>query len=105
MKRDLTPAQRLWAEVFGLRGIPELDEDKVKALVDGLPGRCPQVVRLRYGFGCRALTMDRVGRRLTRRDGRVGVSREIVRRELKRAIRLLRHPSRRHVWEAARRPG
>jgi DNA-directed RNA polymerase sigma subunit (sigma70/sigma32) len=101
MKRDLTPSQRLWGDLFGLRGIPELNEAKVMALVDALPGRCPQVVRLRYGLGCRPLTMERVGRRLPRKGGGMGVSREIVRRELKRATRLLRHPSRRGSWQEA----
>jgi hypothetical protein len=101
MKQDLTPSQRLWGDLFGLRGIPELDEGQVLALVDGLPGRCPRAVRLRYGLGCRPHTMEKVGRRLPRKGGGVGVSREIVRRELKRATRLLRHPSRRGSWQEA----
>ena len=39
MKQDLTPAQRLWGDLFGLRGIPDVDEARVLALVEGLPGR------------------------------------------------------------------
>ena len=104
MKRaSLTPSQRLWAELFGLLGIPELDEGKVLSIVDSLPAREGLVVRLRFGFGSRPLTLEKVGGRLPRTSGGMGVSREIVRRELERALKRLRHPRRWQAWQDARR--
>lgn len=103
MKREPTPSQRLWAEVFGLVGIPGLDEKKVLALVGSLPQREKLAVRLRFGFEGRPLSLDRIGRRLPRVDGGTGVSREIVRRELGKALRRLGRADYRQKWEEARR--
>jgi DNA-directed RNA polymerase sigma subunit (sigma70/sigma32) len=96
-RQKLTAAERLWLEVFGPRGLPELDEGKVRAIVDGLPERQRMVVRLHFGFGGRRpLSFRAIGRKLS-------LSRETVRLDFKQAKRYLRHPSRRRLWEEARR--
>lgn len=100
--KPLTASQKLWGEVFGLAGIPELDEKKVLSLVAGLPEREALAVRLRYGFKGRPLSLDRVKEKLPRADGRIGLSREMTRLILRRAIRILRHPRRCQDWEEAR---
>lgn len=100
---DLTPAQALWAELFGLRGIPELDERKVLEMVDSLPERRRLVVRLHFGFGKRRpLSQEAIGKRLPRAGGGTGVSREIVRRELDKALSELRRPRLKRAWMEAR---
>ena len=101
MWRHLTPEQRLWSEVFGFnpQGIPDLDGARVRAMVDALPNREAQAVRLRFGFGGRPQSLQKVATQLPRVNGTVGVSREIVRRELERALRRLR--GRRKAWQEA----
>lgn len=103
VKQEITPSQKLWAEVFGLVGIPELDEGKVLAVVDSLPGRQRLVVRLRFGFGGRPLSLEKIGKRLPRAGGSQGVSRETARLELKQALRTLRRPRYRRSLEDARK--
>lgn len=98
----LTPSQRLWGEVFGLEGIPKLDEKKVLTLLSSLPHREDLAVRLRFGFQGHPRTLEKVGKKLSRAGGKVGVSREMARLILESALRYLRHPSRRKVWEEAR---
>lgn len=101
----LTPGQRLWVAVFGIYGLPRLDERKVLAIVDSLPPREAETVKLRFGFKEGPLTLREIGERLSRADKRrqEGVSREIARLELLRAIRRLKHPKRRQAWEEARK--
>jgi len=99
----MTPEQTLWIEVF--RGEPPaLDREKVLAIVDGL--RDPRertAVRLRYGFEGEPLSVGEVGRRLPRADGSLGLSRQSAQVILARALRHLRHPSRRRAWQEARK--
>ena len=98
----LTPAQRLWVEVFGIYGLPKLDEGKVLALVDRLPKRQRLAVKLRFGFDETSLSFEMLGRQLIRSDGKMGVSKELARLEVRRAIRYLRHPGKRRLWEEAK---
>lgn len=94
-KPGLSASERLWLEVFGPRGLPGLDEDKVLAIIAGLSEREQTVVRLRFGFGGhRPRSFESMGRKLS-------LSRETVRLNFKQAIRHLRHPSRRKAWEEA----
>ena len=104
--QKLTPSQRLWVEVFGIYGLPKLDEKKVLAIVDGLPLREAAVVKLRFGFKEKSLTLKEIGKRLNRADRLklVGVSREIARLELKKALHRLRQTKWRKVWEEAKIP-
>lgn len=99
--RRLTPSQRLWLAVFPRRDIPDLDEEKVLSLVEGLESREALVVKLRFGFGCTPATMEQIARRVPRLDGEVGVSPEMVRKLRDSALRHLRR--RRAAWERARR--
>lgn len=101
--KSLTPSQKLWGEVFGLAGIPELDEKKVLFLVSKLPPREALAVRLRYGFQGRPRTLKEVGERLPRAFScRMGVCRETARHMLAMARIHLRHYSRRRDWEECR---
>ena len=100
--QKLTPGQRLWIEVFGVYGLPRLDESKVLAIVDGLPPREKMAVKLRFGFDTAPLSFKRLGRELLRADGRKGVCKEIARLEVKKAIRHLRQPSKRKLWQEAK---
>ena len=100
--QELTPSQRVWAEVFGLKGLPELDEHRVLAIVNRLPRREATVVRLRFGFQGVPLTYDGIGRQLPRADGKTGVSREIARQELRKALRRLRRPQWHRDWDEAK---
>lgn len=105
MERELTPAQRLWLEVFRQPpGEPPcLDQEKVLAIIDSLPdSRERMAVRFRYGFEGAPLAMEEIGDRLPRADGGVGLSRQSVRAILDRALYHLRHGSRRKMWERAR---
>ena len=96
-RQRLTAAERLWLEVFGPRGLPELDEEKVRAIVDGLPERERTVVYLRLWFGRhRPLSFEDIGKKFS-------LSRETVRLDFKQAVRHLRNPSRRKLWEEAKR--
>ena len=101
--RELTPSQRLWAEIFGLEGIPKLKEEKVLSLISSLPSREALAIRLRFGFQRRPLTFKKLGKKLPRtREVRVGVSKQMAMLILAKALRYLRHPSRRRAWEEAR---
>ncbi|NWF78140.1 MAG: hypothetical protein HXY36_06085 [Chloroflexi bacterium] len=101
--QKLTPAQRLWLEVFGLQGLPDLDQRKVLSIVDSLPAREARVVRLKYGFEGTSSTLKEIGKKLIRADtGEIGVSKEIARLELKKALHRLKHPRRRKEWEEAK---
>ena len=96
-KEGLAAIERLWVEVFGIRGLPELDEGKALAIVDALPERERTVIYLRFGFGGhRPRSFEATGRKLS-------LSRETVRLDFKRARRHLRHHSRRKAWEEAKR--
>jgi len=99
--RKLTPSQRLWVETFGIYGLPKLDEKKVLAILDSLPERERVVIRLKFGFEGEMHTFGEIGKRLNRADRRnlAGVSREIARLELRKAIRDLRHSKWRKAWE------
>lgn len=101
--QQLTPGQRLWIEVFGIYGLPKLDERKVLAIIDQLTRRQARVIRLRFGFSGIPLTYDDIGRQLPRIDGELGVSRETARLELKKAIRHLRSPKWRREWDEAKK--
>jgi len=95
-KQDLTSVEKLWIEVFGPRGLPELDEKKVVAIVESLPERERLVVYLRFAGSKRLRSFSSIGEKLS-------LSRETVRLNLKQAIRHLRHPNRRRAWEEARK--
>ena len=98
----LTPSQRLWVEAFGVYGLPKLDESKVLALISLLPKRQQMAVKLRFGFDETSLSFEKLGRQLVRTDGKMGVSKEMARLEVRRAIRYLRHPGKRKLWEKAK---
>jgi hypothetical protein len=98
----LTPSQRLWVEVFGIYGLPKLDEGKVLAIIGRLPKRQQLAVKLRFGFDEASLSFERIGRQLTRTDGKMGISKELARLEVRRAIRYLGHPGKRKLWEDAK---
>jgi len=98
----LTPGQRLWVEAFGVYGLPKLDESKVLALISLLPKRQQMAVKLRFGFDEPSLSFEKLGRQLVRTDGKMGVSKELARLEVRRAIRYLRHPGKRKLWEKAK---
>ena len=95
-KRDLTPAEKLWIEVFGPRGLPELDDRKVAEILDSLPDRERLVVYMRFGEKGHGQSFSSIGEKLS-------LSRETVRLTLMQAVRHLRHPSRRKAWEEARK--
>jgi hypothetical protein len=101
MRQRLTPSQELWVETFGIYGLPLLDERKVLAIVAQLPQRQAQAVRLRFGFGGVPLSFENLRRVLSRADGRMGVSKELARLEVRRAIHSLRQPSKRRLWQEA----
>lgn len=101
MRQNLTPSQKLWIDVFGVYGLPRLDETKVLAIVGSLPKRQQQAVRLRYGFGGVPLSFENLRRVLPRADGRIGVSKELARLEVRRAIYHLRQPNKRKAWQEA----
>ena len=101
--RKLTSSQMLWSELFGLTGIPDLDRKKVLAIVDTLPERQRQAVRLRFGFSSHRLSLESTGKKLTRFDGKEGVSRETARYILKTALENLKEPGYRRAWKEARR--
>jgi DNA-directed RNA polymerase sigma subunit (sigma70/sigma32) len=103
MRHKLTPGQKLWIEVFGVYGLPKLDDDKVLAIVDQLPPRHAQAVRLRFGFKGAPLTYEEMGRSLLRLDERGNISRETARKEIKRALRGLQRPKWRQCWNQAKR--
>jgi len=98
----LTPSQRLWVEVFGIYGLPQLDESKVLVLIGLLPKRQQMAVKLRFGFDGSSLSFERLSHQLIRTDGNMGVSKELARLEVRRAIRYLRHPGKRKLWEKAK---
>jgi len=100
--QKLTPGQRLWVEVFGVYGLPRLDDDKVLAIVNRLPRRQQLAVKLRFGFEGLSLSFEKLRRQLRRSDGRMGVSKELARLEVRRAIRYLGHPGKRRLWEEAK---
>ena len=98
----LTPSQRLWVEAFGIYGLPKLDESKVLAILSKLPQRQQLAVKLRFGFGGAPLSFEKLRWQLIRVDGSMGVSKEMARLEVRRAMRYLRHPGRRKLWDEAR---
>ena len=98
----LTPGQRLWVDVFGIYGLPKLDEGKVLAILDRLPERQQLAVRLRFGFDEDSLSFERLRWQLSRTDGKTGVSKELARLEVRKAIHYLRHPSKRRLWDEAK---
>ncbi len=100
---DLSPAQRLWLECFGAEAVPDLDVHDVKALVEAfLPSREAQAVLLKYGFKGEAQPDGAVAAQLRRGDGKgTGVSREVARRLVTRALDRLREHQ--DDWQAIRR--
>jgi DNA-directed RNA polymerase sigma subunit (sigma70/sigma32) len=101
MRQNLTPSQKLWIEVFGVYGLPLLDERKVLVIVAQLPQRQAQAVRLRFGFGGVPLSFENLRRLLPRADGKMGVSKELARLEVRKAIHHLRQPGKRRFWQEA----
>jgi len=101
MRQKLTPSQELWVETFGVYGLPRLDERKVLAIVAQLPQRQAQAVRLRFGFDGPPLSFENLRRVLTRADGKMGVSKELARLEVRIAIHYLRQPGKRKAWQEA----
>ena len=101
MRQKLTPSQELWVETFGIYGLPRLDERKVLTIVSQLPERQAQAIRLRFGFGGAPLSFEHLRRVLTRADGRMGVSKELARLEVRKAIHSLRQSSKREAWQEA----
>ncbi|MBT9147950.1 MAG: RNA polymerase sigma factor RpoD [Syntrophomonadaceae bacterium] len=95
-KQDLTSAEKLWIEVFGPRGLPELDERKVEDIVENLSARERLVVHLRFTGSKRQRPFSSIG-------GKLSLSRETVRLNFRQAIRHLRHSSRRQAWEEAKK--
>jgi hypothetical protein len=98
----LTPSQRLWVELFGIYGLPKLNEDKVLAILDNLPKRQKLAVKLRFGFNKAPLSFEKLRWELSRADGNTGVSKELARLEVRKAIHHLRQPSKRRMWEEAK---
>lgn len=103
MRQKLTSSQRLWMEVFGVYGLPRLDEKKVLDIVAQLPQRQAQAIRLRFGFKGSPITYEELSRVLFRIDGKGSISRETARLEIKRALRDLRRPKWRPQWETAKK--
>ena len=100
-----TPAQKLWTAVFGCRDAPDLQEDKVRAIVGSLPDERERlVVLLRYGFEGGHYTMRQIGRLIPRANGSTGVSRPMATRLLRRGVRRLQQSARRQAWKDAERP-
>jgi hypothetical protein len=102
MRHKLTPSQRLWTEVFGLYGLPNLDGTRVLAIVDRLPSGEARAIRLRFGFEGAPLSYEELRKRLLRVDGRQVLSKETARLAVKRAVRHLGRPSWRKDWDGAR---
>ena len=104
MARRPTWDQRLWAALFGPGDIPRLDPQKVLRAIQSLPDeRERTAVLLRFGFQGGALSMREVGNRISRANGTVGVSRAMARHLVAQGLLHLKHPSRRHAWEEAKR--
>ncbi len=94
-----SPSQRLWAAVFGPGAVPCLKEARVLELVEGLGDtRGQQVLLLRYW---KRKSLQEIADALPRADGSPGVSKERVRQIHARALRRLKHPSRRSFWQRA----
>lgn len=70
------------------------DRERVEAVLAKLPDRDQGVIRLRFGFDGRPLTLGEVAEVLSLEGGGIGVSREQVRRLEGRALRKLRYPTR-----------
>jgi DNA-directed RNA polymerase sigma subunit (sigma70/sigma32) len=103
MKRKPTPSQRLWAELFGPVGVPELDERKVQEILQVLPLRHRMAVRLRFGFEKHPLSFSRVGRKLPRaHGGGKGVCAETTRLLIRDALKRLKEPGCRRCWKEAK---
>ncbi|MDD4986016.1 MAG: sigma factor-like helix-turn-helix DNA-binding protein [Dehalococcoidales bacterium] len=95
----LVPSQRLWVEVFGIVGLPTLDNDQVLTIINRLPQREAITVKLKFGFEGKPLTLRQIGKSLPRADGDIGVSREMARLLLNQALRRLRNPRWRRYWQ------
>jgi len=63
---------------------------RIQAIVETLPEREADVVKMRFGIGCDAHTLIEIGDKL-------GVTRERARQIINEAMRRLRHPSRRRL--------
>ena len=105
MARRQTWERRLWTTLFGPKDVPRLDPQKVHRVIQSLPDeRERQAILLRFGFqGGTVLSMRKVGNRIARVDGTIGVSRAMARYLVAQGLRHLKHPSRRHTWEEAKR--
>jgi len=100
--QKLTPSQRLWTEVFGIYGLPKLDENKVLAILDNLPERQRVAIRSRFGFEGVPLSYEELRKKLFRLDGGQVLSRETARLEVKKAVHHLGRPLWRNNWDEAR---
>ena len=94
-----SPARQLWTAVFGPGVVPCLREERVLQLLENMSDpRGQQVLQLRYW---ERKGWQEVADSLPRAGGGTGVSREVVRRIHVKALRRLRHPSRRPLWQEA----
>ncbi len=78
-RRSPAPAQLAYQEIL---------RERIRAVLDTLPPREAQVIRLRYGLdGSPPLTLEEIA-------GKFGLTRERIRQIENKALRRLRHPSR-----------
>ncbi len=78
-RRAPAPAQLAYQEIL---------RERIRAVLDTLPPREAQVIRLRYGLdGSPPLTLEEIA-------GKFGLTRERIRQIENKALRRLRHPSR-----------
>jgi RNA polymerase primary sigma factor len=63
---------------------------RVMSLLNTLPERDKRVLMLRFGIGCDAMTLEEIGQRY-------GVTRERIRQIEAKALKKIRHPSRRSL--------
>lgn len=101
-----TPAQKLYCAVLGettdTTNMPVVSTEQVENAISSLALREQEVIRLRFGFKGKPLTLDQVGIVLPRAGGGIGVSRERVRQIEAKALRKLRHPKCIKTWRLVR---
>ena len=100
--KELTPAQKLYCAILGetteAMNVPVVSTEQAENAISSLASREQEVIRLRFGFKGKPLTLDQVGVVLPRADGGIGLSRERVRQIEAKALRKLRHPKCIKTW-------
>ena len=103
--KGLTPAQKLYCAILGettdITNMPAISTEQAENAISSLGLREQEVIRLRFGFKGKRLTLEQVGMVLPRADGGIGVSRERVRQIEAKALRKLRHPKCIKTWRLA----